>query len=306
LEYIRARSSQIKFYRKIPLFCNTEDDKFVLYKPVGITLEDMRVKEGLMPSKLFISQDDKLKGIQESQERFNLDLKKNIQSKQPEKVKETIINIMQETLEEPRSGSLEGVSQTVDILVGDYIGETDIIKNLLFVAIKDYTTILHSINVMALVLSYAGFMGYSLARKKVLGLSALLHDVGKTQIDTTLLTAPRKLTEEEFIEIQQHSIQGYRILDLCQFGTEEVKNVALDHHEKLDGSGYPNGKRVISESAQLIGFIDCYESLTNDDRPYRKAMDPFNALLLIKSDVDSGKFNRDIFEKFTTALHKFK
>jgi putative nucleotidyltransferase with HDIG domain len=210
---------------------------------------------------------------------------------------------MQETLEEPRSGSLEGVSQTVDILVGDYVGETDIIKNLLFVASKDYTTVLHSINVMALVLSYAGCMGYSLARKKVLGLSALLHDVGKTKIDISLLNAPRKLTLEEFIEVQQHSIQGYRILDHCKFDNKEIKNVALDHHEKLDGSGYPNGKRVISETAQLIGFIDCYEALTNDDRPYRKALDPFKALSLIKTEVDSGKFNRDIFEKFTTTLH---
>ena len=306
LEYILARASQLKYYRKIPLFSNTTSGAFVLYKPMGTTLAEMRVKDGLIPNKLYIKHNDKIKGIQEAQKVFNRQLKENIRSNQPEKVKETIVNIMQETLAEPRAGSLEGVSQTVNILVGDYAGETDVIRNLLFVANKDYTTVLHSINVMALVLGYADHMEYSVAQKRVLGLCALLHDVGKTKIDTNLLTAPRKLTSDEFNEIKQHTVRGYQILDRCRFGNKEVKDTALNHHEKLDGSGYPNGKKVISQIAQLIGFIDCYEALTNDDRPYRSAMDPFRALSLIKTDIENGKFSRDIFEKFANSLNKLR
>ena len=306
LEYILARASQLKYYRKIPLFSNTTSGAFVLYKPMGTTLAEMRVKDGLIPNKLYIKHNDKIKGIQEAQKVFNRQLKENIRSNQPEKVKETIVNIMQETLAEPRAGSLEGVSQTVNILVGDYAGETDVIRNLLFVANKDYTTVLHSINVMALVLGYADHMGYSVAQKRVLGLCALLHDVGKTKIDTNLLKAPRKLTADEFNEIKQHTVRGYQILDRCRFGNKEVKDTALNHHEKLDGSGYPNGKKVISQIAQLIGFIDCYEALTNDDRPYRSAMDPFRALSLIKNDIETGKFSRDVFEKFANSLNKLQ
>ena len=92
----------------------------------------------------------------------------------------------------------------------------------------------------------------------------------------------------------------------CKFGNPEVKLTALNHHEKLDGSGYPYGRKKISKFSQLIGFIDCYEALTNDDRPYRSAMDPFKALSLIRKDVESGKFNRKIFEQFAYSLNQLR
>jgi len=301
-EYIIARKTQLHFYKKVPLYINSKGVNFVIYKPSGMTLNDMRIEEGLFPEKLYIKQTDKIKGLQEAQKVFNQQLKKNISDNNPKKVKETIVNIMQETLTEPRSGSLEAVSETVDILVTEYTSESDVIKNLLDVSIKDYTTVLHSVNVMALVLGYAGYANYSLDQKKILGLSALLHDVGKTKINTELLTAPRKLTDEEFVEIQRHTIMGYNILKNCKFRNKEIKLAALQHHEKLDGSGYPNRLTQISEVAQVIGFIDCYEALTNDDRPYRSSMDPLKALNLIKNDVEAGKFKRNVFEKFAYSL----
>ena len=77
---------------------------------------------------------------------------------------------------------------------------------------------------------------------------------------------------------------------------------ALEHHEKLDGSGYPKGTRNISYVGQLLGIIDCYEALTNEDRPYRRAREPLETLKFLKEDVQAGKFNRDIFEKFCYSL----
>jgi hypothetical protein len=126
-----------------------------MYKPKGVTLFDMRVEEGLVPEKLYLKHSDKLRGLQEAQRVFNRQLKEDIRSNNPEKVKETIVTIMEETLAEPRSGGLEGVAQTVNLLVSNYAQETDVIRHLLFVSDKDYTTVLHSINVMALVLNYA-------------------------------------------------------------------------------------------------------------------------------------------------------
>ncbi|MEE8423143.1 MAG: HD domain-containing phosphohydrolase [Thermodesulfobacteriota bacterium] len=301
-EYIPARTTQLNYYKDVPLYIQGQEQKFVLYKPSGMTLHDMRIAEGLHPKKLYIKQTDKIAGIQEVQKVFNQQLKENIQSGNPEKIKELIVSIMEETLTEPRSGSLEGVSDTVNILVTEYTEESDVIKNLWDVSSKDYTTVLHSINVMALVLSYASFMDCSLPQKKIWGLSALLHDVGKTKINTDLLTAPRKLTDEEFQEIQRHTTAGFTILNNCKFESREIKLAALQHHEKLDGSGYPNGLTRTSEVSQIIGFIDCYEALTNDDRPYRSAMDPLKALKLIKKDVEAGKFDKKIFEKFSYSL----
>lgn len=82
----------------------------------------------------------------------------------------------------------------------------------------------------------------------------------------------------------------------------DVAQGALEHHEKLDGSGYPKGTRNISYAGQLLGIIDCYEALTNEDRPYRRAREPLETLKFFKEDVQTGKFNRDIFEKFCYSL----
>jgi HD-GYP domain-containing protein (c-di-GMP phosphodiesterase class II) len=77
---------------------------------------------------------------------------------------------------------------------------------------------------------------------------------------------------------------------------------ALQHHERIDGSGYPNKLKCISKTAQIVGLIDCYESLTKDDRPYRNALDSFKALTILKKEVEVGKFNKKILEKFVYSL----
>jgi len=301
-EYIPARTTQLNYYKDVPLYVQGKGQKFVLYKPSGMTLQDMRVAEGLYPKKLYIKQTDKIAGIQEVQKVFNQQLKEYIQSNSSDKIRETLVNIMEETLTEPRSGSLEGISDTVNLMVDEYTKEQNVIKNLWDVSFKDYTTALHSINVMALVLNYAAHADYSLSQQKLMGLCALLHDVGKTKINTNLLTSPKRLTDEEFMEMQRHSTMGFNILSNCKFESREIKLVALQHHEKLDGSGYPNQLRQISEASQIIGFIDCYEALTSDDRPYRNSLEPLKALMLIKKDVEAGKFDKHIFEKFAYSL----
>ncbi len=262
----------------------------------------MRIKRGLHPDKLFIKTTDKIRGIREVQKAFNLKLKEDIKTQKPENVKKTIINLVEETFTEPRSGSLEGMATTVNILVSDFANESKIVKNLLLVSENDYTTVLHSVNVMALAIGYASHENYSLAEKRILGISALLHDVGKALIDPDILKTPKRLSDEEFKQMQKHTIIGHQILKNCRFADPQIMNTALQHHEKKDGSGYPNGSINISKMAQIVAIIDCYEALTNDDRPYRSASEPLKALTIIKDDVEAGKFNKKIFEKFAYSL----
>ena len=300
--YIQARATQLNYYVNVPLYTQGKGHKFVLYKPSGKTLNDIRIAEGLHPKKLYIKQTDKIAGIQEVQKFFNQQLKENIQSNNSDKIRETVVSIVEETLTEPRSGSLEGVSDTVNILVDEYTQDKDVIKNLVDMSAKDYTTALHSVNLMALVLGYAAHVDCSPFEQKIMGLCALLHDVGKTRIDAKLLAAPKKLTDEEFIIMRRHVTAGFNILSGCKFESREIKLVALQHHEKLDGTGYPNKSRQITELSQIIGFIDCYEALTSDDRPYRNSLEPLKALMLIKKEVEAGKFDKIIFEKFAYSL----
>lgn len=301
--FIKARKSQLHWYRDVPLYSQADESKFVLYKPSGITLSEMRMTKGLHPDILYIKTDDKIKGLQEAQKAFNKQLEKDIKAGKPEKIKETLITIVGETFLEPRSGSLEGVSNSVGILISDYSKKNNIVKKLLEISTSDYTTVLHSINVMTFSLAFALYMNFSPSEIKNLGLSALLHDVGKTKIPTDILTAPRKLTEEEYSIIKTHTTLGHRILIKCKFGSDEISTVAQDHHERIDGSGYPERKKSLSKATQIIGLIDCYEALTTDDRPYRNAIggfDSFNRVL--KDEILNGKFDMDLCTLFIKSI----
>lgn len=300
-EYIKARKSQLHFYKRVSLYNKILDGKYVLYKPPGIMLSSMRRDHALHPEELYLKASDKLLGIQEAQKAFNEKLEKDIVSGNFSEIRNTMATIMEETLTEPRSGSLEGISSTMEIL-SEYAADSDVLKNLLDVSSTDYSTIMHAINVMTFALGFAIYSNYSKADTKNLGLAALLHDVGKTRVDPEILRAPRKLTDEEFKRMQQHTLIGYDILKKCRFDSTEISRAARCHHERLDGSGYPNGDERIPEVSQVIGIIDCYEALTNDDRPYRNAMAAFDALSLVKKDVAAGKYSKHLFEVFTHSL----
>jgi len=304
-EYIQARKSQIHHYRAVKLYIKAEHNKFVLYKPPGITMGEMRVSEGRLPKVLYINQADKIEGIQEAQKYFNKQLETDVNSGDPIKIKETLVTVVEETLTEPISGSLEGVSETVDILISDYSKKSDVIKNLIDTSYKNYSTALHSINVMAFALNFASYIKSSKAETKVLALSGLLHDVGETKINQEILAAPRKLTDEEFKTLKTHTTLGYNILRRCKLGHDDIALSALEHHEKLDGSGYPNNKVKISKTAQIIGLIGCYEALTNDDRPYRKAKGAFDTLSqVINKEVKAGKFDEEVYAQFVRSLQE--
>jgi len=302
-DMIRARKSQMKHYR-IPLYVRTDEGKYVLYKPEGMLLEDMRVKTGKFPSALFFRTEDKLQGIKELQKAFNEKLRESIKSQDATKTKTILVDLVRETLTEPRAGSLDGLADTVDILANECAQEPAVLRALANVYFKDYTTAIHSVNVMALTLAFSLHSQQSLESSKTMGLAALLHDVGKTQIDQGIIRANRKLTEEEFEEMKRHPTIGYKILKKCDFANQAILDGAREHHEKLDGSGYPRGISRVSVAGQIIGLVDCYEAITNDDRPYRNAMDPLEALKLVKREVEAGKFDRRLFERFARSLAK--
>jgi putative nucleotidyltransferase with HDIG domain len=211
----------------------------------------MRIKKKLLPKKLYIKQKSKVDAIKEVQKGYNKELKDSIKHNDFNNIRSILHNIVEVTFEEPISGSLEGIRNTVNILVNEYTEDFNILIRLLDLTVRDYTTFIHSVNVMAMALSYASYVNFGPSQKKHLGLSALLHDIGKARINKDLLTAPRKLNDEEFMEIQKHTVIGYNILCKCKFGNDTIKTTALQHHEKLDGSGYPSGRTNIDEFLSL-------------------------------------------------------
>ncbi|MEK3734034.1 MULTISPECIES: HD-GYP domain-containing protein [Paenibacillus] len=144
---------------------------------------------------------------------------------------------------------------------------------------NDYNLYRHSLNVclytMVLGISY----GYSKDELKVLGLGALLHDIGKTRTPPELLNRPGALSKEEFREIQRHTEIGFKILKDEPNIPLLSAHCALQHHERLDGSGYPRGLKGddIHDYAKWIGIVDSYDAMVSR-RVYKPAMLPHEAV----------------------------
>lgn len=169
------------------------------------------------------------------------------------------------------------------------------------IEIKDPYTQGHSMRVG----EYAVALGkrVKLSQKKVenLKMAAILHDIGKIGIEESILNKPGKLTVEEFDKIKQHPENGFKILQDIEF-LRDVSAIILDHHEKMDGTGYPNGKKQseIRTEAAILGIADVYDALTSD-RPYRKAMTVEQAFVIIEEG--KGKhFDTHLADEFMDMI----
>ncbi len=163
----------------------------------------------------------------------------------------------------------------------------------------DYTY-LHSVAVCALMLSLARQLNLDHKQTRLAGTAGLLHDVGKAGISLDILNKPGKLTVEEFEIMKQHPMLGEALLR--KSGEEEaVLDVALHHHEKIDGGGYPDGLKgdTISQLARMAAVCDVYDAVTSN-RPYKAGWNPASAM----SQMASWKehFDQKVFYAFVKAV----
>ena len=307
--WIAVRKSNLKYYDHVELYYRNPAGRIVLYKPAGMSFTDAALEAKPFLGHLYIRPEDKIQALREAQRGFSRDLlstaaTSNLGSMSA--LKSDLAVIVDETLSEPRSGGLNVLPEFVTSIVDAYSGQPSIIKHLARISHADYSTAIHSINVMALTVGYCYYTHRSLEDTHALGLAALLHDVGKIDVDPVILTAPRRLTDDEFAQMARHPEAGAEILSQYDGEFALAIDGTLHHHLKLDGSGYPNGfAEPISEAGRIISIIDAYEALTNDERPYRTAMRPLAALNLLKADADAGRYDRAVFAEFAYSLTDF-
>ena len=140
--------------------------------------------------------------------------------------------------------------------------------------------------------------------------SAQLHDVGKIAIKDSILKKPSKLTDEEFEEVKSHPVFGARVIEKIEESTtdktflEYAKVFALTHHEKWDGSGYPNGLKgeKIPLLGRIMAIVDVYDALVSE-RPYKKAFLHDEAIKIIV-DGSGTHFDPDLVEMFLEVSHE--
>lgn len=127
-------------------------------------------------------------------------------------------------------------------------------------------------------------------------LAGTLHDVGKIAIGNEILEKPARLTDEEFAKMKNHAGYTYMILSKVD-GFEEIRDIAAFHHERLDGSGYPFGKRAdeLTTLQRIMACADIYQALT-EKRPYKDGMDHDKACEILKDMADKNWIDKNITE----------
>ncbi len=336
--YVRIRLSRLHLYNgEVPIFLNYKgkdfrkcDEKRLGYfialaeklKGVNKILSDIvsdgssqqlarnfkpvveTIKESVNRVQFYISSEDRISGLKMVHKKLNNQLKEALGSGDLEIVRDTLFDTVSETFLEPRTGNLAGLVDTVSLLVNEFANNPNVLTQLTKIYSSDPTTSEHSINVMAFATGYALAGGSSQEQARDIGLAGLFHDIGKTRIPIHLLTADRRLTDKEFDIMKKHPLLGYKILKECESVTNLCLLAALQHQERMDGTGYPKALKgnQISVIGQLLMIIDCYEAMTCNDRPYRRAQSPFEVLGLLREETNAGKFNPEIFEKFVQTL----
>lgn len=193
--------------------------------------------------------------------------------------------------EHGQSGSLNGVFSGLllrDTIVQLQRGYTEVIVALVeAVEAKDLYTRGHTQRVADLAVLIGQELGYSSEQLKVLNQAAMLHDIGKIGIPDSVLNKPGRLTAAEFSVVKEHPVRGHRIIQQARSLQREIPGVR-HHHERLDGSGYPDRLRgdAIPLDARVIAVADVFDALTSA-RPYREAWSVERALDIIDQEAGS-------------------
>jgi putative nucleotidyltransferase with HDIG domain len=234
-----------------------------------------------------------------------------IHSQQPERTSQAPVRLADEI------GALRWLQEEVGAGRALPVGEAEVVVRCLALAMHqdrqmvlpllelrnfdEYTTT-HANNVAVLTMALAEALGYPPADVRALGVSGLLHDIGKTKIPRDILIKPGALTELERRTIERHTVEGARMLLSREGKLELAAIVAYEHHRHVDGSGYPAlaVPRVSHAASRIVHVCDVFDALCTE-RPYRPAWSVDRAL----DEIESGsgtRFESDLVRAFTAMI----
>lgn len=214
-------------------------------------------------------------------------------------------SVVRDVLHDVRLGKTvesEKVGRAVSGLIDSIFRNQDALTSLTRLKGYDEYTFVHSVNVCVLSLALGRSLGLSRDDLGRMGVGALLHDTGKMRIPSGILNKTGKLSPEEFDIIKRHPVQGAELLTKAGGISESSVHVALQHHERRSGGGYPHGVTGIriEAYAQIVSIMDVYDAMTTD-RSYQKA---FPAHEAIRKIFEWGKrdFNAKYVERFIQCV----
>lgn len=216
-------------------------------------------------------------------------------------LKQTTLKNMSRIMKNVYTCNSRGIKDSLNIvedLVDYIISMGDVNTSLNDIRTYDNYTYVHSLDtcIMATFLGLSN--GFNEKELKELAIGAILHDIGKVKIDNKIITKCGALTDEEFLEIRRHPIYGEEILSKNVRISDNAIKAVIQHHERIDGRGYPYKlvDKEISKFGKIVCICDVYDAVSND-RVYRKKFSPNEAYELILAGSGTA-FDRSMVQNF--------
>lgn len=197
---------------------------------------------------------------------------------------------------------VEGARRTTLDLLDTIIADTNASLWLTNLRSRQEYAAIHCINVCVLSLVFGRHLGMSREKLEEMGTGALVMDVGKQQIPATVLNKPGPLSDAETEIAREHAVAGYRMLKDCPQFPPRALEIVRHHHERVDGSGYPDGltDEVLDEAIRVVGLCDAYDAMTSE-RPYQAGISGYKAITrLYRTSRDS--FGQRLMEEFINCI----
>lgn len=197
------------------------------------------------------------------------------------------------------------INSIAEELLDNVLSNKNVLLSLVDIKSMDNYTYAHCVNVAVISIVLGISLNLSKSNLTHLCIGALIHDIGKSFLPKNILQKPDKLTKEEFEIIKTHSQYGYNFLGNFFDLSSHSKLIALQHHERFDGLGYPNqiSGTNISYLSRIVSIADVYDALTSD-RPYKRAMCPSDALEYLMSNAGTA-FDYDMINVFCKIIIPF-
>ncbi|MDD3354322.1 HD-GYP domain-containing protein [Zoogloea sp.] len=213
-----------------------------------------------------------------------------------------VVRTMMSDVRLGKAVTLEDAEPVVEAITGSVLRNGGALLGLIGIKSKDDYTFLHSVSVCTLMIAFGRSLGMNGDTLRQAGIGGLLHDIGKMKVPDEVLNKPGRLTDEEFDMIRRHPGDGHAVL----LETPGIGDIPLDitrhHHERLDGSGYPDrlAGESISTLARMAAIVDVYDAITAD-RCYHKGMPAAEALRKMW-EWSGGHFDQKLLQAFMRCV----
>ena len=217
--------------------------------------------------------------------------------------------MMKNLFKKPSSENIRELKKIISEIVDLILRDDETTFWLINITSHDYDTYIHSVSVgvLSVALAKVIFRHTDSHDLHALGSGFFLHDLGKVKIDPEIINKTGKLTAGEMEEMKRHPAIGFSMLQETNQLTKESGLIVLQHHEKVDGTGYPAGlvDNDIHIYGRLCSIADIFDALTSQ-RPYKQRLSAFAALKLMKNQMVPHHVQKDIFEKFVLLFESQK